>query len=257
MTEAEHRDRYIRIFSLIDFTSLNGTDSIKSTVSLCRKAMFFGEQGLPVPAAVCVFSPFVQTALRELSGSGMTVATVAGAFPHGQAPIQSKLEEVSFALDQGADEIDLVFSRGVFLSGDHQQVYDEIAVIREYCEEKTLKVILETGELGTPELISEASDLALNAGADFIKTSTGKIPEGATAQSVAVMLDRIRAFHEKTGGIRGIKPSGGISEPDKALLFFNLVAEKLGEEWLTKERFRIGASRLAGKLAEIILLKRL
>jgi deoxyribose-phosphate aldolase len=202
---------------------------------------------------VCTFSPFVATASRELSGTGILVATVAGGFPHGQIPIQAKLEEVSFAVDQGADEIDIVFSRGAFLSGNQQQVYDEISLIREYCLEKTLKVILETGELGTPELIAEASELALSAGADFIKTSTGKIPEGATKEGVAVMLEQIHLFHDNTGRMRGIKPSGGISEPQQALEFYNLVSAMLGEAWLTKDLFRIGASRLAEKLADNIL----
>ena len=255
MTATDQWGIYSRILSLIDFTSLDGTDSDKSTISLCLKAIHFGEQGLPVPAAVCVFSPFVKIACRELSGTGILVATVAGGFPHGQSPIQAKLEEVSFAIDQGADEIDIVFSRGAFIAGNHQHVYDEIAVIREYCQEQTLKVILETGELVSPGLIADASDLALRAGADFIKTSTGKIPEGATEEGVTTMLERIRKFHESTGLIRGIKPSGGISEPECALALYNLVSSILGEAWLSKDRFRIGASRLAGKLAEKILLK--
>jgi len=255
MTATDQWDIYSRILALIDFTSLDGTDNDQSTISLCLKAIHFGEQGLPVPAAVCVFSPFVKTAHRELSGTGIFVATVAGGFPHGQSPIQAKLEEVSFAIDQGADEIDIVFSRGAFISGNHQQVYDEIAVIREYCQEQTLKVILETGELGSPGLIAEASDLALKAGADFIKTSTGKIPEGATEEGITVMLERIRTFHENTGLKRGIKPSGGISEPEQALAYYNLVSSILGEAWLSKDLFRIGASRLAGKLAGRILMK--
>ncbi len=249
-------DIYLRILSLIDFTSLEGADCDKSIISLCHKAIYFGEQGLPVPAAVCIFSPFIKTARRELSGTGIRVATVAGGFPHGQVPIQAKLEEVTFAIDQGADEVDIVFSRGAFIAGNHQQVFDEIAVIREYCQEQTLKVILETGELSTLKLIAEASDMALRAGADFIKTSTGKIPEGATKQAVEGMLGRIRNFHASTGVMKGIKPSGGISEPEHALIFYNLVSSTLGESWLSKEYFRIGASRLAGKLADKILLKR-
>lgn len=255
MNGADHLDIFSRILSLIDFTSLEGPDSINSTISLCRKAMEFGERGLPVPAAVCIFSPFIGTARRELTGTGIRIATVAGGFPHGQVPIQAKLAEVVFALDQGADEVDIVFSRGAFIAGYYQQVYDEIAVIREYCKTQTLKVILETGELGTPERIAEASDLALNAGADFIKTSTGKIPEGATEQGVAVILERIRSFHESTGSMRGVKPSGGISEPERAMVFYNLVSSTLGDAWLSSNFFRIGASRLAGKLADKILRK--
>ena len=252
MAAAELKELLSTILSLIDFTSLEGTDSDKSTVDLCRRAMDFGEKGLQVPAAVCIFSPFIRTAHRELSGSGIRIATVAGGFPHGQVPLQAKQEEVAFAVNQGADEVDIVFSRGNFLAGHQQQVYDEIATLRDICKPLTLKVILETGELGTPEHISEASDVALRAGADFIKTSTGKIPSGATEQGVIIMLERIRNYYETTGIRRGIKPSGGIADPDRALMFYELVSSRLGEAWLSKELFRFGASRLAGKLAEKI-----
>ncbi|MBN1199561.1 MAG: deoxyribose-phosphate aldolase [Bacteroidales bacterium] len=255
MAAEDTREIFLPILSVIDLTSLEGTDSDETIRVLCRKAIHFGELGLPVPAAVCVFSPFISTARRELSGSGINIATVAGGFPHGQIPLQAKLEEVSFALDQGSDEIDIVFSRGTFLSGNYQQVFDEIALVREYCQASTLKVILETGELRSPELIAKASDLALQAGADFIKTSTGKIPEGATEEGVKIIIDQIRRFYECTGVKRGIKPAGGISEPEQALAFYQLVAATLGKEWLSKERFRLGASRLAGKLADKILLE--
>lgn len=254
MVPADTREIYKRILSFIDFTSLEGTDNDQSAASLCHKAIHFGELGLPVPAAVCVFSPFVRTARQELSGTGIRVATVAGGFPHGQIPLRAKLEEVAFALDEGANEIDIVFSRGKFLAGRHRQISDEIQAIREKCKEHTMKVILETGELPSPEDISRAGMLALLAGADFIKTSTGKIPTGATEEAVAVMLEQIRSFHQQTGLAGGIKPSGGISEPERALAYYQLVSSTLGEEWLTKERFRIGASRLAGKLAEKILV---
>lgn len=253
MVSADHRETYLRILSVIDLTSLEGTDSNESIRLLCRQAIHFGELGLTVPAAVCIFSPFIATARRELSGSGINIATVAGGFPHGQIPIQAKLEEISFALDQGADEIDIVFSRGTFLAGNHQQVFDEIALIREHCQTITLKVILETGELRSPELIAKASDIALRAGADFIKTSTGKIPEGATEEGVKIMLEQILRFYENTGLRKGIKPAGGISEPERALAFYLLISATLGDEWLFKERLRFGASRLAGKLADKIL----
>jgi len=186
-------------------------------------------------------------------GSGIRIATVTGGFPHGQLPVQAKLEEVSFALDQGADEIDMVFARGNLLSENSRQVSDEIALIREKTPGKTLKVILETGELRSTRLIAEAARIALQAGADFIKTSTGKIPEGASEEGVNIMLEQLRTFYLQTGLPRGIKPAGGISEPEKALAFYQLVSAHLGEEWLTKERLRFGASRLAGKLAEAIL----
>lgn len=253
MSATSQKEHYTRILSLIDFTSLDGRDNDRSVAEHCRKAMRFGASGLPMPAAVCIFSPFIATALRELSGTGIRVATVAGGFPHGQIPIQAKLEEVSFAIDQGADEIDLVFSRGLFIAGDRRKIFDEIAIIRENCAGLTLKVILETGELGTPGLIADASELALSAGADFIKTSTGKIPEGATEQSVEVMLQQLKRFRDSTGISRGIKPAGGISEPEQALAYYHRVRSTLGESWLTKDHFRIGASRLSGKLAAAIL----
>jgi len=253
MASADQRNTYRRILSLIDLTSLESTDTEKSTRDLCLKALRFGETGLPLPAAVCIFSPFIATARRELMGSGIRIATVTGGFPHGQLPVQAKLEEVSFALDQGADEIDMVFARGNLLSENSRQVSDEIALIREKTPGKTLKVILETGELRSTRLIAEAARIALQAGADFIKTSTGKIPEGASEEGVNIMLEQLRTFYLQTGLPRGIKPAGGISEPEKALAFYQLVSAHLGEEWLTKERLRFGASRLAGKLAEAIL----
>jgi len=253
MESSGFKEKFSLILSLIDFTSLDGIDSNKSTIAHCRKAIGFKDLGLPAPAAVCVFSPYVETARHELAGTGIKVATVAGGFPHGQIPVQAKLAEVAFAIDKGTDEIDIVFSRGNFIGGNRQQVFDEIAAIRDMCRHQTLKVILETGELVSDQLISEASDMALKAGADFIKTSTGKIPSGATIQAVKVMLERIRSFHRSTGIKRGIKPSGGIADPESALMFYELVNSDLGESWLTKDLFRIGASRLAGNLANRIL----
>jgi len=243
----------LNLLSLIDLTSLGGTDTQVSTVSLCRQALHFGELGLPLPAAICVFSPFVKTACRELEGSGIRAATVAGGFPHGQVPGHVRLEEVKYAIDQGADEIDIVFSRGIFLSGNHSMIRDEISAIREICQSRVLKVILETGELRTAENIAVASGLALEAGADFIKTSTGKIPEGATPEAIQTMAEQIRAHHDATGRKAGIKPSGGISTPEAALELYRIVGAILGSEWLNPQLFRIGASKLAGRLAEKIL----
>jgi len=252
MLPEEHRRIFLQILSLIDLTSLEGTDSTASAVKLCRKALHYGELGLPLPAAVCLFSPFIRTARKELAGSGVKVATVAGGFPHGQIPLKAKMEEVTFAMDEGAEEIDIVFSRGVFLSGGYNQIADEIGAIREISNPLMLKVILETGELQTKENIALAADIAIRAGADFIKTSTGKIPVGATREAVQTMLTRIRVNMEESGKKTGIKPSGGISTPEDALSYYNLVAATLGEEWLNNNLFRIGASRLADQLADKI-----
>jgi len=160
---------------------------------------------------------------------------------------------VIYAIDQGAEEVDLVLSRGVFLSGNHMKVRDEISAIKEICQSRVLKVILETGELRTAENIAVASGLALSAGSDFIKTSTGKIPEGATPEAIRTMAEEIKTYHAATGRKAGIKPSGGISTPETALNLYRLVASLLGNEWLNPDLFRIGASKLAGRLAEKIL----
>ena len=250
MLPEERQEIYSRLLSMIDLTSLEGADSPASIINLCRKAMHFGELGLPLPAAVCLFSPFIRTARKELAGSGVKVATVAGGFPHGQIPLKVKMEEVIYAKDEGAEEIDIVFSRGVFLSGEYKQIFDEISAIRELSNPLTLKVILETGELKTQEHIALASNLAISAGADFIKTSTGKIPVGATQESVQTMLEQIKKNLKKSDKKIGIKPSGGISSPEDALSYYSLVAKTLGEDWLNNKLFRIGASRLAGALAD-------
>ncbi len=252
MLPEEHRRIFLQILSLIDLTSLEGTDSTASAIKLCRKALHYRELGLPLPAAVCLFSPFIRTARKELAGSGVKVATVAGGFPHGQIPLKAKMEEVTFAMDEGAEEIDIVFSRGVFLSGGYNQIADEIGAIREISNPLILKVILETGELQTKENIALAADITIRAGADFIKTSTGKIPVGATREAVQTMLTRIRVNMEESGKKTGIKPSGGISTPEDALSYYNLVSATLGEEWLNNNLFRIGASRLADQLADKI-----
>ena len=252
MLQKEYRRIFSRLLSLIDLTSLEGTDSSASTVKLCRRALHFGELDLPLPAAVCLFSPFIRTARKELAGSGVKVATVAGGFPHGQIPLKAKMEEIIYAMDEGAEEIDIVFSRGVFLSGGSTQIADEISAIREITKPLTLKVILETGELQTNGNIALAADIAIRAGANFIKTSTGKIPVGATQEGVKTMLTRIKVNQKESGKKIGIKPSGGISTPEEALGYYNLVAATLGEEWLNSKLFRIGASRLADKLASNI-----
>jgi deoxyribose-phosphate aldolase len=240
------------IFSFLDYTSLDGADNTGTITRLCRKARSFGEAGVPYPSAVCIYPPFIAVAREVLTATSIRIATVAAAFPHGQLPLSAKLREVEYAVEEGADEIDVVISRGTFLEGAYNEVFHELQQIRAAAGEKTLKVILETGELGNPENIARASLIAIEAGADFIKTSTGKISPAATEEAVYVMLKVIRAFYQKTGKRIGIKPAGGIAEPAKALNYYRLVQKVLGPEWLCSNLFRIGASRLADKIIEEI-----
>jgi deoxyribose-phosphate aldolase len=242
-------DPFRTLLSCIDLTTLEGSDNHASIIELCRKACSFGESGLPLPAAVCIYPPFVRVAKKHLQGTDIRVATVAGAFPSGQSPLSVRLEEVRYSVNEGADEIDMVISRGRLLEGDENYVFDEIAAIREVCKEVHLKVILETGELRSRALIRKASEIAIAAGADFIKTSTGKIQPAATEEATEIMLEVIREQVEKTGKKTGIKPAGGISEPLQALQYYRLVERILGAGWLNKNLFRIGASRLADGLA--------
>jgi deoxyribose-phosphate aldolase len=243
---------FITLLSCIDLTSLEGSDNKGKITELCHKACSFGQSGFPLPAAVCIYPPFVGLAKDQLKGTGILVATVAGAFPSGQSPLALRLEEVRYSINEGADEIDMVISRGRLLEGDESFVYDEIAATREACKAVTLKVILETGELKTPSVIRRASEIAIAAGADFIKTSTGKIQPAATEEAVRIMLEVIREQFQKSGKRTGIKPAGGISEPEQALKYYKLVEQVLGTDWLNKNLFRIGASRLADGLAQVI-----
>jgi len=239
------------ILSLLDLTSLEGTDTGQKIHNLCEKALSFKDKGLPYPAAVCIYPPFIRSARQVLQHSGIKIATTAASFPSGQMPISIKLEEIRYALDEGADEVDVVISRGTFLEGNHHIVYRELDAIRELTNGHTLKVILETGELGTYQNIAKASEIAIEAGADFIKTSTGKINPAATEVSVFIMLQVIKAYFLKTGKKVGIKPAGGISDPKQALNYYSLVREILGQDWLQPGLFRIGASRLADQLTEL------
>ena len=239
------------LLSLLDLTSLEGSDNAASINKLCDKACSFKEKALPLPAAVCIYPPFIHTAKKHLIGTGIHVATTAAAFPSGQMPVRVKLEEIKYAMAEGADEIDIVISRGTFLEGNYNTVYREIDTIRELTRGLTLKVILETGELGSYENIAKASEIAIEAGADFIKTSTGKISPAATEQAVYVMLQVILSHYKKTGKSVGIKPAGGIAEIGKAMNYYYLVSEVLGEDWLQPRLFRLGASRLADRILEL------
>jgi len=241
-----------RIISLLDLTTLEGSDNNARIKTLCEKALSFGDHNLSLPAAVCVYPPFVKYAKQLLSGSGVHIASVAGAFPSGQLPLHLRVNECQYAVDEGADEVDMVISRGVFLAGDHQALVDEVAAMKKACGDVHLKVILETGELITLANVKLASELAIRGGADFIKTSTGKIQPAATPEAMAEMLQVIKKHFNKTGVMIGIKPAGGISTPDQVLLYYLLVKQIVGDEWLNNRLFRIGASRLAdGILAEL------
>ena len=236
--------------SMIDLTTLEGKDTNGKVNQLCYKAMHPHDSlhNIPTVAAICVYPTYVGAAKKALRGSEINVASVATAFPSGQANMETKLSDTKFAVDQGADEIDMVISRGQFLAGNYQFVYDEIATIKEVCGKAHLKVILETGELDTLDNVRKASEIAMYAGADFIKTSTGKIQPAATLQVTYVMLDAIKDFYLKTGKIIGMKPAGGISTSKIALQYLVMLNEVLGEKWMTKKYFRFGASSLANDI---------
>ncbi len=250
---SHEKEELRQIFSFMDFTSLEGSDTHAKIKSLCEKAIGFGEKGLPYPAAVCIYPPFIQTAKKTLAGTPIKVATTAAAFPSGQMALPVKLAEIDYAVREGADEIDVVISRGTFLEQKYETVFDEIAQMRAHCPDQTLKVILETGELQSIENIGKASEIAIKAGADFIKTSTGKTSPSATLEGVYTMLLVIKAFELKTGRKIGIKPAGGIAETEQALNYFWVVKGVLGESWLTPTLFRIGASRLADRISGVLL----
>ncbi len=245
---------YKSILGFIDLTTLSGDDTREKVRGLCRQAVEFEnkELGTPKTAAVCVYPVFAELVSSSLEGTGIRTACVAGAFPSGQSPLEARLMEVAYAVEHGADEIDMVISRGRLLEGDEAFVLEEIKAHKEACGDKHLKVILETGELKSPGLIRRACELALEGGADFLKTSTGKIVPAATHEAVLIMLDTLREFYKSEGKMVGIKPAGGISKPGEALNYYLLVRDVLGEKWLNSELFRIGASRLAGNLYQTI-----
>lgn len=236
--------------NMIDLTTLEGKDTDGKVKQLCYKAQHLHDSypGLPTVAAVCVYPSMVRVAKKALEGSGVKVAAVATAFPSGQAPRDVKLRDTRFAVAEGADEIDMVISRGKFLMGEYNFVFDEIAAVKEACGTARLKVILETGELGSYDKVRRASDIAMYAGADFIKTSTGKIQPAATLPVTLVMLEAIRDFYYKTGKKIAMKPAGGISKSKLALYYLVLLNEILGEEWMNNEWFRFGASSLANDI---------
>ena len=243
------------ILNMIDFTTLDGKDTESKVQKMCSKAANLNSvfENIPSVAAVCVFPSMVKTAKKELQYSSVKLASVSTGFPSGQSVLPVKLLETQLALDDGADEIDMVISRGKFLEGEYNFVFDEIAKIKEICKDKTLKVILETGELGTLDNVRKASEIAIYAGADFIKTSTGKIQPGATMPVTFVMLQAIKDYHEATGIKIGVKPSGGISNSKVASDYLTMIREVLGDSWMTNSFVRFGASSLANEVLEDIL----
>ena len=237
--------------SMIDLTTLEGKDTNHKVLQMCYKAQHLHDEleGLPNVAAVCVYPNFVKTAVNALEGSGIKIASVATAFPSGNSSLNLKIEDTKMAISNGADEVDMVISRGKFHAGKFNEVFDEIATIKSICSNNArLKVILETGELGNFDNIRLASDIAISAGADFIKTSTGKIKPAATLTVTLVMLEAIKDHYYKTGKMVGMKPAGGISNAKLALQYLILVKETLGNNWLDNHWFRFGASSLANDI---------
>lgn len=236
--------------SMIDLTSLEGKDSPGKVKALCRKAIRpdLNTPEIPSVAAVCVYPNMVPIAKQALAGTSVKLASVATGFPSGLIPLALKIEETKRVVSFGADEVDMVIDRGAFLSGDFKKVTDEIASIKEVCGEAHLKVILETGELETYDNIRKASLLSMNAGADFIKTSTGKVSVNATLSNTLVMLEAIRDFFRLTGKRVGMKSAGGIRTSKLALHYLVLVKETLGDAWLDPSLFRFGASALTNDL---------
>lgn len=235
------------VISMMDLTTLEGKDTRGKVAHLCHKAMrpFPGHPEVPSCAAVCVYPSMIRQARKCVANSGVKVASVAMGFPSGQYPLRIRLADVRAAVSEGADEIDMVINRGAYLAGEYKRVADEIAAVRQACGKAHLKVILETGELGSLDRVRHASDLAIRAGAHFIKTSTGKVTPAATPQVTLVMLEAIRDYYEETGIAIGMKPAGGIKSSKEALAYLVMVKETLGDRWLSPHLFRFGASTLA------------
>ena len=232
--------------SMIDLTTLEGKDTAGKVFALCQKAIRPDPSDRTVPhvAAVCVYPTMVPFVKSALAGSGVNTASVATGFPSGQTFTDVKINETRQTVAAGADEIDMVINRGAFLSGEYQKVFDEIAEIKDACGPAHLKVILETGELGNYDQVRKASMIAMYAGADFIKTSTGKVGVNATLPVTLVMLEAIRDFYHETGKRIGMKPAGGISNAKLALAYLVVLYETLGGDWMTPDLFRLGASSL-------------
>ncbi|MDF5751905.1 deoxyribose-phosphate aldolase [Spongiactinospora sp. TRM90649] len=236
--------------SMVDLTTLEGADTPGKVRAMCAKAARPDPADASVPhvAAVCVYPDLIEVAVTALAGTPVKVAAVATAFPSGRSSLEVKVADTALAVAAGADEIDMVIDRGAFLAGDYRKVYDEIIAIKAACGAAHLKVILETGELATYDNVRRASRLAMLAGADFIKTSTGKVSPAATTPVTLVMLEAVRDHHAATGRRVGVKAAGGIRTTKDAIRYLVLVNETAGEEWLTPDLFRLGASSLLNDL---------
>jgi deoxyribose-phosphate aldolase len=231
---------------MMDLTTLEGADTPGKVAALATKAIRPDPADLSVPsvAAICIYPNLVPTAVDRTRGTSVKVASVATAFPSGQSPTHVKVAETRDVVEAGADEVDMVIDRGAFLSGRYAKVYDEVVQVKEACGDARLKVILETGELGTYDNVRRASLLAMAAGADFIKTSTGKLPTAATLPVTLCMLEAIRDVYDETGRRVGMKPAGGIRQAKQAVQYLVQLHETLGPEWLTPDLYRLGASTL-------------
>ncbi len=236
--------------NMIDLTTLEGKDTPGKVRQMCYKAQHLADHlpNIPTVAAVCVYPNHVATARKALGDSNIKIASVATAFPSGNSAHKIKLLDTKMAVDAGADEVDMVISRGEFLAGNYNFVFDEIAKIKEACGKARLKVILETGELSTLDNVRHASDIAIHAGADFIKTSTGKIQPAATMPVTLVMLHAIKDYYDATGIQIGMKPAGGISTAKQSLQYLVMLYETLGPKWMCNQWFRFGASSLANDI---------
>jgi deoxyribose-phosphate aldolase len=235
---------------MIDLTTLEGKDTEGKVRAMCAKGVRPDPSNPEIPsvAAICIYPTFIAIAKEALKGSGVKVASVSTGFPSGQTFSDIKVSETRHAAEAGADEIDMVIDRGAFLQGDYRAVFDEIIAVKEACGEAHLKVILETGELETYDNVRRASILAMTAGADFIKTSTGKVVPAATLPVTLVMLEAIRDFHRRTGRVVGMKPAGGIRTAKDAISYLVVLYETMGPRWMTPDLFRFGASSLLNDL---------
>lgn len=250
-------DVYKFCYSAIDLTTLSCTDSVESVREFARKAVDFNRvfPNIPNVASICVYPPFVETVGLEVDGTPMRITSVAGAFPASQSFIEVKALEVAMAIENGADEVDIVLNPGMVMAGHIEEAASEVELLREEAKDVVLKVIIESGALKTPELIRRASLVSMFAGADFVKTSTGKIDVAATPEAAFVMCHAIKDYYNATGRKVGFKAAGGVRTPEDAALYYTIVEEVLGKEWLTTDLFRIGASSAANNLISAIVDK--
>ncbi|MDA3911680.1 MAG: deoxyribose-phosphate aldolase [Bacteroidales bacterium] len=255
--DVKNTDTLKKIFNLIDLTSLNTADYDEKINQMVEKVNKFPAlfPEMPNVAAICIYPPFVETVKENLHAANVSIAVVSAGFPSSQTYLSVKLAESEIAANKGADELDIVLSLGRFISGDIAYCMNEISIIKQAIGEKHLKVILESGLMESPEQVYQAGMLALKAGADFIKTSTGKDKKSADPVSVYAMCLAIKDYYEETGKKSGIKPAGGISTPEDAIVYFAIIKAVLGDEWLNNELFRIGASRLSNNLLSTIYNK--